>query len=278
MDVLVFDLYGDWGHFRRYFTTTSPLSFAVPPRTTLTGVLGALLHIKRGTGDNEFPLALNQRRARIAVAPLTPLATTNLGLKLISTKAEHLVKGAKKLFGPHYVKSPYRYEFLRRPAYRLFVNLTDTDLMGRLEETLDNHHTGFTLSLGLSELLANYRYLGRKRAVEVKSTEPVELHSAVTEASLGRGNEPAHIRGARWVKYISAIEMNPDREVTCYEPVFSMVSHLNHRKRLPDTLEPPLVPQIPPLKCQPGVYWEVELPEVGVQRFCFLERSDNGGG
>ncbi len=276
MDVLVFDIYGDWGHFRRYFSTTSPLSFVVPPRTTLAGMLGALLGIERGDAPDEFPRALDSTRAKIAVAPLTPLVNVQLGLLLIKTKRDSggvLVKG---LFGPHYGHTRIRYEFLRRPAYRLFVHLTDDALMKRLEETLANHHSAFTLSLGLSELLANYRHLGRFTASEKEPDEAVELHSAVTEDSLGRGGEPEYLPGTRWVKHIAAVDINPDREVTCYEPVFAMITPRRRGESAPDDTPPSLEPRVPPLKCKPRLYYELELPEVGLQRFCFLERSNGG--
>ncbi|MFB3896899.1 MAG: CRISPR-associated protein Cas5, partial [bacterium] len=31
MKILVFDIWGDLGHFRKFYTTTSPLSFSFPP-------------------------------------------------------------------------------------------------------------------------------------------------------------------------------------------------------------------------------------------------------
>ncbi len=37
--VLIFNLWGDLGHFKKPYTTTSPLSFAFPPRPTLAGII-----------------------------------------------------------------------------------------------------------------------------------------------------------------------------------------------------------------------------------------------
>jgi len=42
MKVLVFDLFGDFAHFRKYYTTTSPLTFSFPPPPTIAGILGAI--------------------------------------------------------------------------------------------------------------------------------------------------------------------------------------------------------------------------------------------
>ncbi|MDI3478645.1 MAG: CRISPR-associated protein Cas5h, partial [Thermoanaerobacterium sp.] len=31
MKSLIFDIYGDFGHFKKYYTTSSPLTFSFPP-------------------------------------------------------------------------------------------------------------------------------------------------------------------------------------------------------------------------------------------------------
>ena len=43
MKCLVFDIKGDYGHFKKYYTTSSPLTFSIPPRTTVSGMIGALI-------------------------------------------------------------------------------------------------------------------------------------------------------------------------------------------------------------------------------------------
>lgn len=50
MQVLVFDIWGDYGHFSRFYTTTSPLTFSFPPPPTIARILGAIY----GAGKNEY--------------------------------------------------------------------------------------------------------------------------------------------------------------------------------------------------------------------------------
>lgn len=47
MKVLVFDLYGKFAHFRKFYTNSSSLSYSMPPRTTIEGIIGALLGYER---------------------------------------------------------------------------------------------------------------------------------------------------------------------------------------------------------------------------------------
>lgn len=45
--ILVFDLWGDLGHFKKPYTTTSPLSYAFPPRPTVAGIISAIVGLKK---------------------------------------------------------------------------------------------------------------------------------------------------------------------------------------------------------------------------------------
>ena len=47
MQVLTFDLVGKMAHFRKYYANNTAMSFSVPPRTTLMGVLAAILGLPR---------------------------------------------------------------------------------------------------------------------------------------------------------------------------------------------------------------------------------------
>lgn len=42
MKVLAFDIWADYAHFRKFYTTTSPLTFSFPPPPTIAGILGAI--------------------------------------------------------------------------------------------------------------------------------------------------------------------------------------------------------------------------------------------
>jgi len=48
MKVLVFDVSSDYAHFRQPYSTTSSLTYAIPPRTAIFGLIGAILGIDSG--------------------------------------------------------------------------------------------------------------------------------------------------------------------------------------------------------------------------------------
>src|SRR5690554_4536581 len=106
-NILVFDIFGDYAHFRKYFTNMSPTTFLIPPRTVLTGVLGALIGISKEENPESFSLA----RAKIAVQLTAPVNKTIVQIN--GVKASSL----SVLTMPVGVKRQINYEFVKNPCY-----------------------------------------------------------------------------------------------------------------------------------------------------------------
>ena len=49
MKTIIFDLSGPIAHFRKFYTNSSSLSYLIPPRTALVGLIAAVLGIERDT-------------------------------------------------------------------------------------------------------------------------------------------------------------------------------------------------------------------------------------
>ena len=47
MDLLVFDISGKFAHFRKYYTNSSSLTYLVPPRTSIYGLIAGILGLER---------------------------------------------------------------------------------------------------------------------------------------------------------------------------------------------------------------------------------------
>ena len=54
-EILIFDIQSEYGHFRKYNTTTSPLTYSIPTRTAIAGILGAILGMERELRDGVYP-------------------------------------------------------------------------------------------------------------------------------------------------------------------------------------------------------------------------------
>ncbi|MBC7076121.1 MAG: CRISPR-associated protein Cas5, partial [Syntrophomonadaceae bacterium] len=68
MKVLIFDIKGRFAHFRKIYTNSSSLSYTLPPRTTVMGMIAAILGRERDTYYEEF----NSQNMDIAVQKINP--------------------------------------------------------------------------------------------------------------------------------------------------------------------------------------------------------------
>lgn len=82
--LVTFDLVGPMAHFRKFYTNSSSLSYKIPPRTVLTGILAALLGRERDSYYDD----LSMEHARIGVSLETPVRSYMQTVNYLFTKNE----------------------------------------------------------------------------------------------------------------------------------------------------------------------------------------------
>lgn len=209
MKALIFDIWGDLAHFKRFYTTSSPLTFSFPPPPTVKGILGAII----GCDKSNYLEVFSKDKCYIAIQILNPIKKIRLGLNHINTKG-NFWRPTKK--GTHEARTQIPCEFVKDPAYRLYVSHRDEKIFNALAENLKAHKTFFTISMGLSELLADFKYIGTMEFEEVKSKE-AEISSILPTSLILEG--VALREGYRYFKDRIPIDMNQDRIVRAYEDV-----------------------------------------------------------
>ena len=177
MKILVFDIWGDYGHFKKIYTTTSPLTYDIIPKTTIYGILGAIL----GFDKNEYLLYINKNTVNIALRILNPIKKVNFASNLINTKENCFIPIKKK---GHEPRTRIRFEMLKNPKYRLYVNIKDDKLYNKLKKLLEEHKTIYTPYLGISELIANFKYVGEFDAVNLKNNDFIDVHSVIRKTDI----------------------------------------------------------------------------------------------
>lgn len=220
-EVLVFDIESEYGHFRKFNTTTSPLTYSIPTRPALAGLLGAILGIERELAAGKFkagatPLSdlFSKETTGIAVQLLHPVNKVNIAFNLLDTE-----KSGASFFNIKQ-RTQVEFELLKNPSFRIFVG-TDNGLFNELCQRVKSGSTHFTPYLGLSQFTATIRYRGVQAVSDLKAGESTEVITAVNLNEADR-DDPVQFNYGSDFKYTSdtmPVEMKSDRQVVEYAEV-----------------------------------------------------------
>ncbi len=174
--VLIFRYAGRFAHFLRAEASASALSYPVPPRTVLLGVIGAVLGMSKDTpqtllGNASIAVSGAQpsthwHRAKFRKELPTPLPST---IK-IGTKGSDKPEKATLI----------KQEWLVAPDYRVTVNLPEP-YHSQLAERLKAKAWHFSPCLGLSEMSASLEFIAEADAVPLGKEQTVSCHSVVAQ-------------------------------------------------------------------------------------------------
>lgn len=175
---------GPWGHFRRIGGNIVKQTYRIVPRTTVAGLVAAMLGIER---DGYYDLFADGRSA-IAIEPTSELRTVNVPMNTLSTADEDIrnvpARGRTLKVGfpdPTKPRQQHNYEVLVDPSYRIDLWLEDEDTYRTLREYLTDGKCHYIPSLGLSEYLAEIEYHGEFDVEQPESGNPTTVDTAVPD-------------------------------------------------------------------------------------------------
>lgn len=221
-EILIFDISSEYGHFRKYNTTTSPLTYSIPTRTAIAGVLGAILGMEREISDGVYPEGaipvqefFSKENSDIAVQIINPVKKENVAINLINTKKSFydLTKAGR---------TQIEFELLKDLRFRIFFGLNGQrevyrELVDRIKTK--NHH--FSPYLGLAQFTATIDFVGLIKAemLENSARDFVEIISAVNLSRINADNPIDFDYSAIYSANNMPIEMNRNREVQEYSEI-----------------------------------------------------------
>ena len=196
--VLCFRIFGSFAHFRKFYTNASSLSYLVPPRTVITGMLGSILKLPR---DSYYEL-FNEEDCQIsaAISQAAVIKKTTQSVNLLHFKYYKFLIDGKTDFDS--IHSPCKIELLiSSPGcfieYLVYVAVPPgSSFFPELEFKLKNNDFGYGLYLGQRQFRADAQYLGTYSGQEIGVPEPAEtldslcLRENVMELS---GNDDTHV-------------------------------------------------------------------------------------
>ncbi len=208
MKVLVFDIWGDYAHFRKFYTTSSPLTFSFPPPSTVAGILGAIY----GIDKNEYLQVFSLDKCKIALKIVNPVKKVRMGINLINTKGSYWTLFSNQYHEP---RTQIRTEFLKDPYFRIYFIHKDENIFNKIADYMKEHKSIYTVSLGLSELLADFKYIDEYQAEEKTNKELVEIQTPIAEDNIYENCLEIET-GKKYFKEKIPIRMNQERVVEKY--------------------------------------------------------------
>lgn len=184
-EILIFDMSGEYGHFRKYNTTTSPLTYSIPTRTAIAGIIGAVLGMERELVEGVFPensIPVHEFFSRdnsdIAIQILNPVKKVTIGMNLINTKNSfyNLTKAGR---------TQIPFEFIKNPKYRIFVSFNDKEKFDELKQRLKKKKFHFSPYLGLAQLTATLEFVAEVKA-EYRQNENEDFIGIITAINLSK--------------------------------------------------------------------------------------------
>ncbi|OAQ51092.1 hypothetical protein HTG_19145 [Natrinema mahii] len=200
---LSFTVRSAWGHFKRVGRSVTKQTYRIPPRTTIAGMLAAIVGSERDSYYDVF----GADNAAIAITPLSDIRTVNIPTVGVGTDPKQDVTTA---VGNHYSeynltyqnttedRQLHAYEVLADPAYRIDVALEDEVFYDGLQDHLERGTAVYPPSLGKSEYIAVIEdvEVGRSPSridtddlVDVDSVVPGSLSDAIPQGGVTYGTE-----------------------------------------------------------------------------------------
>jgi len=164
---VAFEISGPIAMFRRPYTTTSSVSFPLPPPTAVAGLLSSIIGLANGSNEGSHHAKFwgEIKGTKIAISILNPVAWFAGTLNFWNLKEPQ--------------KNPHirvKHQFVKNPKYRIYVQ---NGIEKKLHDYLENGTFIYTPYLGVAYAIAEITYLGDFEARAVKTGTSIALSSVL---------------------------------------------------------------------------------------------------
>lgn len=157
--IIMFKLSGKFAHFRKFYTNASSLSYLIPPRTVIIGLLASILKIPR----DEYYDVFDEENLKVSVRIPKDLEIRKQtqSLNYLHNKYFNLITKGKGI-AQH---SQCKLELLMYPInknieYIIYIGYDHlNENINKLEENLINNDLGYGIYLGQRQFKADIEYL-----------------------------------------------------------------------------------------------------------------------
>lgn len=159
-------------HFRRFYSNSSALTYTIPPRTTVCGIIAGLMGYERDSYYEDFSL----NNCNMTIALNSPIKKTMQKMNLLMIKSINNLNGSKE----NHSQVPTEFlipQNIREDEidYKVWVNFNNSEMMERFVELIveDKKYyktKAISCALGLAHNIGRFEF-ERKHLGEIISEE-----------------------------------------------------------------------------------------------------------
>lgn len=192
MEIIAFDISGKMGHFRKYYANNTAFSYSLPPRTTIMGILAALLGLERNSYHERFATD----KLRIGVRILKPVKKTFHRLNFLRIESTGDTDMIKSRLGDFTGEGNRKKGAIQTPfeivtgldlredyvTYRIYLSYMEAGkaCFDAIKKRVQSKRGHYNISLGTANFSAQIGELFEYQAVTVKpTTEFLNIYTTV---------------------------------------------------------------------------------------------------
>ncbi len=157
MKIISFHLRGKMAHFRKFYSNSSALSYFVPPRTTICGIVAGLLGYERDTYYNDFSID----SFKVAMSCEKPIKKTMQKMNYLMIKSSNDLNGSQE----HHSQTPMELVIPQNIRegyidYKIWMTHRNNSIMDKIEEIFSDKEEIYYRSAGACMALGSAFNLG----------------------------------------------------------------------------------------------------------------------
>jgi len=179
---------------------------------------------------------MTKDKADISIRIINPIKKVRISQNLINTKngCWTLIKKSN-----HEPRTQIRFEYLKEPRFRIYLSHSNNEIYNSLKNNLKNHKSVYTPCLGLSELIADFKFIDEVSVVRNFNNENfIDICSVIPLDILKKDGNPLDlfVPDRKYFKERIPVEMLSGRIVTEYREVIYEINGNTIRAKVENAL------------------------------------------
>jgi CRISPR-associated protein Cas5h len=204
MKVLIFDIKGDYAHYKKIYATTSAISYCIPPKTSMYGYIGAIIGLEKT--NNAYLKDFADKQCLLGIGLQKPIV-----MQRINTNLRQNIKGT---IGASENRKPTMVEYVYSPHYRIYFTHTNPLIYDALKTHVKAQTAVYTPTLGTANCISMFEYIDEVETERCESKEAVAIHSIVPRRAFINFDNSTFGENEIIEQSMFSLEMDTERNVT----------------------------------------------------------------